>query len=573
MTEVIASSSGVSDYICPICREIFLEPVTLPCNHTLCNPCFQLTVEKANLCCPLCRRRVSSWARYHSRRSTLINLQLWDRIQQDFPEQCQRRANGQDVEIEVSQPFYPPPLLSKPGELRAEYEAQMSKCEAERRALEEEERKASEEYIQKLLEEEEEESRKREGERKEEEARQLRKDEELARVIYSELNVPPVSEVSNPSSPPGVTLVRQDSSLKKRKSIQKKAGTSGDIKRYLSPGAQQSLSSQLQENESCGSSSNTEKLSDVKCSRVMQSTEGLVCDEPKMPTLIPQNVHAFPSSVFRGSVSELDAKMPKLFSCIEESASILATPSTSKATNEKVHIRNQVLASKKSANGQFRRKNNGELEKCVALKISLAELLPPHDTGMKCPKMFPADVSECSSDNRTALGHEEDESNSSSSFDYTEIVELEEELYQKYRQELADRQLAMKLQKQLDKEQNAVSRQKGSPDEYRFRPRTLAKSEQKDQTDENVAPNDCGMLSPHSLRPCEKRKNGDASVQTRETKQLKPSKSCTAVLHRDTSGSSSSGVKNSSSVLQNSSKQQTIFQMFQKRLQVSTCEH
>lgn len=563
MTEVTDASLHAYDYICPVCREIFLEPVTLPCNHTLCNPCFQLTVEKASLCCPLCRRRVSSWARYHSRRSTLINLQLWKRIQQDFPEECQRRANGQDVEIEDSQPFYPPPLLSKPGELRAEYEAQMSKCEAERRALEEEERKASEEYIQKLLAEEEEENRKQEEKRKEEEAKQLQKDEELARVINSEINVPPVSEDNNPSSPARVTLQRQDSSSRKRKAVQKKAGTAGDIKRFLSPGSRQILSSQLQGNESCASTSNKENVTNMKCSTVMQGMQRNDYDEPKMPTLSPQKVHAFPSSVFRGSVSESDLGMPKLLICSEESASIIATPSTSEAANEKMHTKDKIFVCKKSSNGQYKRKNNRELEKCIALKI--AELLTPQDLGIKCPRMCSADGSESSSDNkRTTVVCEGDEStNSSCSFDYTEVMELEEELYQKYRQELADRQLALKLQKQLDKEQNAVSRLKGSPDEYRLRPTTLSKSEQRDHTDENMAPDECGLIS-QSLRPFEQRRNSDVCHQRRETRQLKRAKSCTAILQRDTSGSSTSSVKNSSTVLQSSSKQQTIFQMFQK---------
>lgn len=80
--------------------EIFLEPVTLPCQHTLCNPCFQLTVEKASLCCPFCRRRVSSWARYNTRKNTLINLELWEAVQKYFPDECKRRINGQDQEVE-----------------------------------------------------------------------------------------------------------------------------------------------------------------------------------------------------------------------------------------------------------------------------------------------------------------------------------------------------------------------------------------------------------------------------------------------------------------------------------------
>lgn len=91
---------SLSDCLCQICMEIFVEPVTLPCSHTLCNSCFQMTVEKASLCCPFCRRRVSSWARYNTRRNTLVNWELWEKIQKNYPEECERRINGQDLDEE-----------------------------------------------------------------------------------------------------------------------------------------------------------------------------------------------------------------------------------------------------------------------------------------------------------------------------------------------------------------------------------------------------------------------------------------------------------------------------------------
>lgn len=172
---------SLSDCRCNICMDIFLEPVTLPCHHTLCKSCFQLTVEKASLCCPFCRRRVSSWARYNARKNTLINSELWEKIQKYFPEECQRRINGQDLEEDTCIP-QPVHCLSKPGELRQEYEAEISKAEAERRAHEQEEKKASEEYIQRLLAEEESEQRLAE-EQKKRMAEQLLHDEMLARKL------------------------------------------------------------------------------------------------------------------------------------------------------------------------------------------------------------------------------------------------------------------------------------------------------------------------------------------------------------------------------------------------------
>ncbi|KAK7881971.1 hypothetical protein WMY93_028145 [Mugilogobius chulae] len=86
------------DCLCPICLEIFIEPVTLPCTHTFCKVCFLESVDKATLCCPMCRKRVSTWARQHSRTNTLVNEPLWARIQRAFPQCCDRRLQGHDTE-------------------------------------------------------------------------------------------------------------------------------------------------------------------------------------------------------------------------------------------------------------------------------------------------------------------------------------------------------------------------------------------------------------------------------------------------------------------------------------------
>ncbi|XP_028824975.1 E3 ubiquitin-protein ligase rnf168 [Denticeps clupeoides] len=207
-----------ADCLCPVCLEIFLEPVTLPCSHSFCKSCFSETVDKANICCPLCRRRVSTWARVNGRNKTLVNAALWQRVQQAFPAQCQRRLSGLDddgVSVRVSKP-----RVSEPGEVRKEYEEQISKHVEERRALEEAEQKASEEYIQRLLAEEEErlgEERKRQAEK------QLEDDARLARLLSQELNSSPVLEAHRSGKP-------ADNSLEK-----KKKPVAGDIERFLSP--------------------------------------------------------------------------------------------------------------------------------------------------------------------------------------------------------------------------------------------------------------------------------------------------------------------------------------------------
>ncbi|XP_014908226.1 E3 ubiquitin-protein ligase rnf168 isoform X3 [Poecilia latipinna] len=165
------------DCLCPVCLDIFIEPVTLPCTHSFCKGCFLESVDKATLCCPMCRKRVSSWARRNNKKNTLVNLELWNRIQTLFPLQCQRRLNGQDAEEEDRIVPRMHPRVCPPGELRQEYEDQLME---ERRAQDEEESKASEELIQKLLAEEQ--------QQLQEEMRRKEEDERLAKLLSNQLN-------------------------------------------------------------------------------------------------------------------------------------------------------------------------------------------------------------------------------------------------------------------------------------------------------------------------------------------------------------------------------------------------
>ncbi|XP_072318255.1 E3 ubiquitin-protein ligase rnf168 [Eucyclogobius newberryi] len=181
------------DCLCPICLEVFVEPVTLPCAHTFCKVCFLESVYKATLCCPLCRKRVSTWARLHNRKNSLVNEALWKKIQSTFP-QSERRLQGPGPDHE--------PLsfrrLSEPGALRQEYEDQVSKLSEEKRELEEQERRASEVLIQRLLAEEE--------ELLMEQRRRHEDDEKLARHLSKELNA---AGASGQNQVPATTPVKK----------------------------------------------------------------------------------------------------------------------------------------------------------------------------------------------------------------------------------------------------------------------------------------------------------------------------------------------------------------------------
>ncbi|XP_030632971.1 E3 ubiquitin-protein ligase RNF169 [Chanos chanos] len=112
---------------CPVCSEILLEPVTMPCRHSVCLHCFKRTVELSSLCCPLCRLRVSSWARKQSREKSLVNTELWEMVRQSYPERCKRRMEQRDGEAIGEEIFRSPAHIFKPGEMRQDYENQKLK--------------------------------------------------------------------------------------------------------------------------------------------------------------------------------------------------------------------------------------------------------------------------------------------------------------------------------------------------------------------------------------------------------------------------------------------------------------
>ncbi|XP_051536018.1 E3 ubiquitin-protein ligase RNF169 isoform X2 [Myxocyprinus asiaticus] len=107
---------------CPVCSEILLEPVTMPCGHSVCLHCFQRTVKLISLCCPLCRLRVSSWARKQSREKSLVNTELWELVRLSHPERCKRRMEQRDGETADDEIFRAPVPIHKSGEMRQEYD-------------------------------------------------------------------------------------------------------------------------------------------------------------------------------------------------------------------------------------------------------------------------------------------------------------------------------------------------------------------------------------------------------------------------------------------------------------------
>ncbi|XP_036303804.1 E3 ubiquitin-protein ligase RNF168 isoform X2 [Pipistrellus kuhlii] len=493
----------LSECQCGICMEIFMEPVTLPCNHTLCNACFQSTVEKANLCCPFCRRRVSSWTRYHTRRNSLINKELWEIIQKHYPKECKLRVSGQELEETVDD-YQPVHLLSKPGELRREYEEEISKVEAERRASEEEENKASEEYIQRLLAEEEEEEKRQAEKRKREMEEQLKSDEELARKLSTNIE----TDSSNVKSP-----LWQDTNVEEDMPT-------------LSP----QICFEVQEQ---GAKSSIESPMPQLCA---SDTEWCLEGEVKMRT----NNHDTELSAINHERPEAGVPCPReaaVKPCGKTESGCALSNMTHIIGNNTVETENEESCLLISEEGICKRKNQ--------------------------ESSFEAVRDPCFSAKRRKMSSESSSDQEETETSFTQkLLDLEQLLFERRKQEEQDRLLALKIQKEVDKEQMKPNRQKGSPDGYHLRstpspPDKLLNGQRKKSKNRTVKRQTDTEHSKPQRSP--KTENYQPSFKT----QLRHSVN---VNGREMPNSARDRCNVSKSVdsLQPSKSQKSIFQMFQR---------
>ncbi|XP_075057707.1 E3 ubiquitin-protein ligase RNF168 [Mixophyes fleayi] len=546
-----------SECLCAICREILLEPVTLPCNHTLCHPCFKNTVEKASLCCPFCRQRVSNWARHNARSGTLINKALWKIIQRQYPEDCRRRANGQDAEedeFEDGVTSYPTPLLCKPGEIRQEYEAEISKIESERLSREEEERKASEAYIQKLLAEEEEEQRLSLERTQRDLEEQLKRDEELARILNNDLNESTAS--SDHVASVGSPVIHKQISSKSCKNVKGKAKLSGDIERFLSPTKTIGIQG-----------SNPAKNTDVLCISSSMDSSAFVMedsDEDAMPTLSPQTFPPNYGRILQDSGSELQLPCLIEYSSTETYQDGLQTPGPSRSTGAASQARNKEQSNTATMDFSPPRSSNsldGNRKRSSSECNNVLTSTP--EQWLKVTPKRALDSSGHLDDHGTEKRQKVSylENSAIPGFHTERLMELEEGLGERKIQEEQDRLLAIKLQKLLDKDVKQVRRQKGSPDEYKLRPKRSI--QQQEPTDLNPLKSSV----PKDIVAQTKGGNHKSEDTSDENKKPAPKK---RVQNRQVSGSRArttsagslfpDGVK----VLRQSNKQQTILDMFER---------
>uniref|UniRef100_A0A672K905 RING-type domain-containing protein n=2 Tax=Sinocyclocheilus grahami TaxID=75366 RepID=A0A672K905_SINGR len=83
-------SKSVEELSCPVCCEIFKDPVLLSCSHSFCKECLQqFWKTKKTQECPVCRRR-------SSKQEPLSILALKNLCDSLIKERNERRSSGSE---------------------------------------------------------------------------------------------------------------------------------------------------------------------------------------------------------------------------------------------------------------------------------------------------------------------------------------------------------------------------------------------------------------------------------------------------------------------------------------------
>ncbi|XP_006156842.1 E3 ubiquitin-protein ligase RNF168 isoform X2 [Tupaia chinensis] len=477
-----------------------------------------------------------------------------------------REPGGASAPVDDCQPIH---LLSQPGELRREYEEEISKVEAERRATKEEENKASEEYIQRLLAEEEEEEKRQAEKRKREMEEQLKSDEELARKLSIKINSS--NEESILASP--LSSRKSDPvTIKAQKKSKNKPTNTGDIQKYLSPKSH------------FGSASQSEVVQEVKKMSLSKEIEGNdlksltwqdIESEEDMPILSPQVCLEIQE---QDAKSSIESPMPWL--CADGAERCLEGKVETRPNNHDEELcainheepKTSVAYSREAAVTPCDKTESGCTvsgmtpitgNNAVETENEESCLLISEDISKRKNHgpSFEASKDPCFSVKRRKMSPKSSSDEEDTDISFTQkLIDLEHLLFERHKQEEQDRILALQLQKEVNKEQMMPNRQKGSPDEYQLRatPSPVDKTlngQRKNSRDRNFKRQ---TDSEHS-KP--RRGSRDENWKPASKTQVKRSVNGRKTPH---SARDNCNVSKNAHSLQPSNSQKSIFQMFQR---------
>lgn len=155
-TETEKEPLSFDDVMCPICLDIVIEPVTMSCNHELCKECYMEHFKTCDFFCPICKKRLSTWARKAIATGTLVNEKKWLLVQKKYPDLVKNRRNGNTnlVFLQCKRQNNIGTKISKPGEVNAEYTAMREQWLLQESAQKRIDEEASLKLIEKIQEEE-----------------------------------------------------------------------------------------------------------------------------------------------------------------------------------------------------------------------------------------------------------------------------------------------------------------------------------------------------------------------------------------------------------------------------------
>eukprot|EP00026_Physarum_polycephalum_P011590 Phypoly_transcript_11825.p1 GENE.Phypoly_transcript_11825~~Phypoly_transcript_11825.p1 ORF type:complete len:262 (+),score=53.89 Phypoly_transcript_11825:186-971(+) len=90
----------ISDFECPLCFQVYLQPVTTPCGHVFCKQCLFRAFQHS-CSCPLCRFKIDpSLNQKYS-----VNIVLMNVIEKYFPKEHRERVSQEESIEKTEEPL------------------------------------------------------------------------------------------------------------------------------------------------------------------------------------------------------------------------------------------------------------------------------------------------------------------------------------------------------------------------------------------------------------------------------------------------------------------------------------